>query len=409
MKNKKIFSLIVACILTGVAATADVYHDGLKSLIDNGMDKNFSRQQLEEVMIKEGKTAKDVDKIIDKTVDLIAPYYRQNFTEERFKQFLQFYSQPELIEVQQKIAMANAIVKNTNQTNLIKVMMQIQSGKTPSDIFPLPCSTEYDKAFVRYWKMSNMDETLDYLLALLELSTAAQPNDNSGKGKEQQQTLHILIDYFKSNYQTLIRNSMIDVVSEQDLLLYTSAMDQPFYPNLMKVQESLTNDIPNFLTNVVELMGEEESNNSKQNPTSGSTKPAEQTKLDGVSTTPTAKAPIDNTPNGNDEVFVIVETMPEFPGGPAKLNAYLSQSIRHPQEVQKYGFKGRAICQFIVEKDGTITNAEVVRSSGNMVLDHEALRVIKGMPKWKPGYQHGKPVRVKYTIPVNFNIPQPQK
>ncbi len=103
-------------------------------------------------------------------------------------------------------------------------------------------------------------------------------------------------------------------------------------------------------------------------------------------------------------VFVIVETMPEFPGGQQALFKYLSENVKYPAIAQENGIQGRVICQFVVNKDGAIVDVEVVRSGGDPSLDKEAVRVIKSMPKWKPGKQRGKAVRVKYTVPVNFRL-----
>jgi protein TonB len=103
-------------------------------------------------------------------------------------------------------------------------------------------------------------------------------------------------------------------------------------------------------------------------------------------------------------VFVVVESMPEFPGGQQALFKYLSENVKYPVIAQENGIQGRVICQFVVNKDGSIVDVEVVRSGGDPSLDKEAVRVIKTMPNWKPGKQRGKPVRVKYTVPVNFKL-----
>ena len=103
-------------------------------------------------------------------------------------------------------------------------------------------------------------------------------------------------------------------------------------------------------------------------------------------------------------VFVVVESMPEFPGGTQALFKYLSENVKYPVIAQENGIQGRVICQFVVNKDGSIVDVEVVRSGGDPSLDQEAVRVIKSMPKWKPGKQRGKAVRVKYTVPVNFKL-----
>lgn len=103
-------------------------------------------------------------------------------------------------------------------------------------------------------------------------------------------------------------------------------------------------------------------------------------------------------------VFQIVETMPEFPGGQQALFKYLSENVKYPVIAQENGIQGRVICQFTVNKDGSIVDIIVVRSAGDASLDKEAVRVIKSMPNWHPGKQRGKPVRVKYTVPVNFRL-----
>ena len=105
-----------------------------------------------------------------------------------------------------------------------------------------------------------------------------------------------------------------------------------------------------------------------------------------------------------EEIFMIVESMPEFPGGQQAMMRYIAENIKYPVIAQENGIQGRVICQFVVEKDGKVSDIQVVRSSGEASLDKEAQRVIGSMPKWKPGKQRGKPVRVKYTLPVNFRL-----
>ncbi len=96
-----------------------------------------------------------------------------------------------------------------------------------------------------------------------------------------------------------------------------------------------------------------------------------------------------------------LDQMPEFPGGMEALNTYLRNNIRYPQEAQKAGIQGRVIIQFIVSKDGSITDAEVVESVDPQ-LDAEGLRLIKNMPRWKPGMRKGQAIRVKQTLPIRF-------
>ena len=117
---------------------------------------------------------------------------------------------------------------------------------------------------------------------------------------------------------------------------------------------------------------------------------------------PPVEAPVEE--EEEEVIFVVVESMPEFPGGAQAMMKYVAENIKYPVIAQENGIQGRVICQFVVNKDGSIVDVVAVRSSGEASLDKEAIRVIKSMPKWKPGKQRGKPVRVKYTLPVNFRL-----
>ena len=114
------------------------------------------------------------------------------------------------------------------------------------------------------------------------------------------------------------------------------------------------------------------------------------------------------TTDGGEEVYEVVEKMPEFPdGGMSGLMKYLSANIRYPEAAHKAGTQGRVTVQFVVGKDGSIGDVKVIRGV-DPTLDAEAIRVISGMPKWKPGTQKGEPVNVRYTVPVMFRLtPEP--
>ena len=113
------------------------------------------------------------------------------------------------------------------------------------------------------------------------------------------------------------------------------------------------------------------------------------------------EAPADST--AKEEVFMVAEQMPEFPGGMKELLKFLQDNLKYPENAMKNNVQGRVIVQFVVEKDGTLTEFKVARSV-DPDLDAEALRVLQTMPKWKPGMQRGKIVRVKFTVPVSFKL-----
>ncbi len=104
------------------------------------------------------------------------------------------------------------------------------------------------------------------------------------------------------------------------------------------------------------------------------------------------------------EIFTVVESMPEFPGGgTGALMQYLGQNIKYPPLAKESGIQGRVFINFVVEPDGSISNVRVLRGIGGG-CDEEAVRVVEGMPNWKPGKQRGKPVRVSYNLPVKFTL-----
>lgn len=105
----------------------------------------------------------------------------------------------------------------------------------------------------------------------------------------------------------------------------------------------------------------------------------------------------------NDMVFDVVEVMPQFPGGQIAMLQYIMKNIKYPEQAMKEGIQGRVAVRFIVEKDGSISDVKPVLSV-HPLLNKEAVRVVKSMPKWTPGKQNGKPVRVRFNLPVMFKL-----
>ena len=116
-----------------------------------------------------------------------------------------------------------------------------------------------------------------------------------------------------------------------------------------------------------------------------------------------ADAPSPLADGDDDEVYIIVEQMPEFPGGEEALRNFVTNNINYPETASKKGIHGRVYVCFIINKDGSVINARVVRSIDSS-LDAEALRIVKAMPKWTPGQHKGHPVKVSYTLPINFSL-----
>lgn len=110
----------------------------------------------------------------------------------------------------------------------------------------------------------------------------------------------------------------------------------------------------------------------------------------------------------SDVTFTIVEQMPRFPGGEEELFKFIGGNIKYPEEAKEAGMEGVVYVTFVVEKDGTIGEARVLRGIGGG-CDEEAVRVIRAMPAWEPGMQRGKPVRVQYNLPIRYKLNTSEK
>ncbi len=133
-----------------------------------------------------------------------------------------------------------------------------------------------------------------------------------------------------------------------------------------------------------------------------------------IETKKTAQPPVNNnvnkpvTNNNSSQLFLFAQTMPSFPGGEAKLREYIIKNFNYPDYERTHGISGTSNVSFVVEKDGSLTDIKVVKGvpkgSG---CDAEGIRLVKQMPKWKPGIQGGKPVRVQMSLPIIFTIQKP--
>jgi len=120
-------------------------------------------------------------------------------------------------------------------------------------------------------------------------------------------------------------------------------------------------------------------------------------------TTITAQKTVVSKNQSKENVFDVVEHMPEFPGGMDSLMVFLQRTVKYPKEAMDKGIQGRVLVKFIIEKDGQVSTPEVVKSV-YAALDEEALRVVRCMPNWQPGRQKGKVVRVFFTLPITFRL-----
>lgn len=111
----------------------------------------------------------------------------------------------------------------------------------------------------------------------------------------------------------------------------------------------------------------------------------------------------ENSEEGGEEVYSVVDVMPEYPGGMDAMIAYLGENIKYPKDSHDAGVEGKVLVNFIITKDGEVTDVEVMKGVATD-LDNEAVRVVKGMPDWTPGSQDGKNVNVQMTLPVMYKL-----
>jgi protein TonB len=203
-------------------------------------------------------------------------------------------------------------------------------------------------------------------------------------------------EYTTRDYvETDVVYSTSSFVSEEEVVpptqpIFTAAPPPP--AEAPQVAEIL--DIVDDNTEIVEE--EIESSESTTEAISGPTAP--------VSGPVMAGPPAATQEEGDEgEVFEIVEQNPSFPGGNEALMKWLNKNLKYPASAQDNGIQGRVLVQFVVNKDGSIVDPKVLRSV-DPALDKEALRVVSAMPKWQPGKQRGKTVRVRFTLPVTFRL-----
>lgn len=115
------------------------------------------------------------------------------------------------------------------------------------------------------------------------------------------------------------------------------------------------------------------------------------------------KKTVKNEPDANG-VYSNSDVLPQFPGGVQALLAYINSTVKYPKEAITDGKQGRSIVSFVIMKDGSIDNVAIAKSAGSDILDQEAIRVVKSMPKWEPGTIKGKPVNVKFNVPIQFRL-----
>src|SRR5574344_175258 len=205
--------------------------------------------------------------------------------------------------------------------------------------------------------------------------------------------LFVAFEFTQRDEKDNVKESMLDNSIEEDIIPITQQQEMLTPPKASPKAAEMLNVVDNN-TNVDKT----EIVNTESNPTSvtgdGAAATAEQTTTDATNDVDAAD---------DSKIFQIVEQLPEFPGGMVEFMKWLTKNLRYPAYAQKNAIQGKVIIQFVINKDGSVVDANIVHSL-EPSCDKEAMRVIKMMPKWHPGLEHNKPVRVRYTIPIIFKL-----
>ncbi|KAA6343309.1 hypothetical protein EZS27_008991 [termite gut metagenome] len=197
--------------------------------------------------------------------------------------------------------------------------------------------------------------------------------------------LFVAFEWTQHDVKIDLSNTVSDVIFEEEIVPITQ-QDQPVAPPPAEVPKE------------IEVLNIVDDNANVREITLASSEDAG-TKVEVKYVAPVI---VEEEPD-EQAIFEVVENMPEYPGGMSALMQYLGKNIKYPTIAQENGTQGKVIVQFVVNKDGSVVDPVVVRSV-DPYLDKEAIRVISTLPKWKPGMQRGKAVRVKYTVPVQFRL-----
>lgn len=198
--------------------------------------------------------------------------------------------------------------------------------------------------------------------------------------------LFVAFEWGTRDIQVAKDTGVADVIAEEEIeITRPEEIPPPVVPPPVVVTPEILNVVEDDIVVETEIMSSEDAANAAQVETY------------------TPPAVVEEEEEDPNQIFTIVEKSAEFPGGPAAMYAFINKTMRYPQVAAENGIKGRVVCDFVVNVDGKIVDAKIVKSI-DPLLDKEALRVISQMPAWSPGEQRGKPVRSRFTLPITFKL-----
>lgn len=228
---------------------ADVYTDGLKTLMKNGGVSIMNTDQLAKIS---AATGGDAEKFFDSMVDIIAPYYRDNMSEEEFKQMLAFYQKPEIAAIVKKMAEGSSVTQEQVMQNIMPQMMQVMQGGEVEPIKVEGCSEEFIKAFDRFYTMSNTDKSMEGALAFIkQMFEGMKQSMPVGQQEQIMSTMDKILAFVKTNVKPITMMTLSKTLTVDDLNAFCSVSNEPFYPAMQKVYDAVAADMPVIMKKIM--------------------------------------------------------------------------------------------------------------------------------------------------------------
>lgn len=401
---KRLFLLLfAACLL--IPSYADSYHKALVRYLESG-DANITqpvKDQLSQFLSQaypnhfaEAHVLLDRyanNQMMEDFADVMDSVFRKHVTQEELQQLTNLNTNPRFREIQTKMLTAFQNMEQSPEyqqltASINSAMSEILENRQPKPfVMKEDVSDEYREAFNRYYKASQMDEIIRKTFSGIALPFTTRLQ-NEGVENAEQVTAR-LMDYLASSVPVILMQMTHRVLKTADLQMLLEACDSPAYHHVTEAAKEMASDPlilgAQFLTKMGEWMKDYSPEYYR-------------------SFQPFVEGVVKEADAHSGEIYQAVDTPPEYPQGVKELFHYIATNLQVAPELAERGFRGKTITRFVVNKNGDLSDFEVLRSCGDTTLDAEALRVLATLPKWKPAVLKNETVRTYFTLPVTFNI-----
>lgn len=251
MKKFPFIVALVAMLFSFSVAKADIYTESLTKMFTSGVLSGVDMESI----VKQSGNQVDVNSLIPKMAEAMAPYYRENMSEAEMKQLVDYYTSPEIVASAKKIVQEANNTQGAMMKDLGPALMQIMQGQTPAKPKPVEVDAAYKAAFDRYLEVNNVNEnikaTFDGLTGVLKMS---MPSQNAEQEEQITSMFARLSSFMSENMGTVLLNAFHDKVTIDDLNTYNKIAELPFYEGSKKATTAMIKDLPNFIKKMETIM-----------------------------------------------------------------------------------------------------------------------------------------------------------